>query len=206
MNVDIRRWRTQRGGKPASAPQPGRYGPGPAWLVVIDPQIIFGQPPSPWAAPRFADAMDTICSIAPRFGERVLVTRWVPTRPYVGSWRTYFKRWSFADLPADDQLFDLVPAAANLSLLPTIDVPTFSKWGAQLRTMLGPTPNLVLAGFSTDCCVLATALAAVDAGASVRVVGDACAASSEVIQTAALTILANYDPQIRVIDAAEIAG
>ncbi len=38
--------------------------------------------------------------------------------------------------------------------------------------------GMVLCGVSTDCCVLMTALAAVDDGVAVRVVADACAAKT----------------------------
>jgi len=33
---------------------------GRPWLVVIDVQRIFGEPPSPWAAPRFAEVLPVI--------------------------------------------------------------------------------------------------------------------------------------------------
>jgi len=185
-------------------PRSGRLPQGPAWLVVIDPQMIFADESSPWAAPLFAEAMSVITNIAPRFGDRVLVTRWLPADVKTGSWRAYFKRWPFADRPPGDALFDLVPAAANLSPFPTVDLPTFGKWGPKLQTLLGPTPNLVLTGCAADCCVISTALAAADDGAAVRVVSDACAGSSDENHTAALHIMGLYDPQIRVITSAEI--
>ena len=47
--------------------------------------------------------------------------------------------------------------------------------GAELRALVGG-GEAVLCGVSTECCVLMTALAAVDDGAHVRVVADACAA------------------------------
>ena len=54
----------------------------------------------------------------------------------------------------------------------------------------------MLCGVSTDCCVLATALAAIDAGAHVRVVADACAAEPA-LHRAALDLLARRSPQLR---------
>jgi len=56
----------------------------------------------------------------------------------------------------------------------TLDATTFGKWGPELAAAVGAGP-LVLAGVSTDCCVLSTALAAADAGMAVQVVADACA-------------------------------
>lgn len=176
----------------------------PAWLVVIDPQAIFADPSSPWAAPRFNAAMAVIASIAPRFDDRVVVTRWLPAQPHRGSWRAYFERWPFADRPITDPLFDLVPAAANLSRFATVDAPTFGKWGRRMRDMLGPTPNLVLTGCSTDCCVMSTALAAADCGATVRVVSDGCAGSSPENHEAALQLMRLYEPQITVLPASQL--
>ena len=49
---------------------------------------------------------------------------------------------------------------------------------------------MVLAGVSTDCCVLSTALAAADAGVRVRVVADACAGVSEAGHERALAAMA----------------
>ncbi|MFY9714697.1 MAG: cysteine hydrolase, partial [Microbacterium sp.] len=49
------------------------------WLVVIDPQSIFASADSAWGSPFFADVMPRIRSLAEAFGDRVLVTRWMPT-------------------------------------------------------------------------------------------------------------------------------
>jgi len=175
-----------------------------AWLLVIDPQVIFAAPSSDWAAPRFDEAMDVITGIAPLFGDRVIVTRWVPEPPYRGSWQAYFKRWSFANRPSDDPIFALVPAARSLSRFDPVDLPTFGKWGRRLESLLGPTPNLVLTGYATDCCVLSTALAAADSGALVRVVADGCAGSTDENHAAALHLMGLYDPQIKVVRSRQV--
>lgn len=79
-----------------------------------------------------------------------------------------------------------------------VDEPTFGKWGEQLRAITGDAPTLVLAGVSTDCCVIATALAAADAGARVHVVASACAGSDAVNHQRALDIMRLFAPQITV--------
>jgi len=168
------------------------------WLVVIDPQVVFADPESRWHVPGFDVTMGAITELAPRFGERVIVTRWLPGRK-VGSWKAYFKRWEFADRPPSDPMFDLVPAAVQLSNLASVDVPTFSKWGPTMRSLIGPTPHLVLTGYSTDCCVLSTALAAADAGAAVKVIADACMSSTQTGHEAALNLMDQFSPQIKVI-------
>ena len=82
-----------------------------------------------------------------------------------------------------DQLVDQLAGGPG----PTLDATTFSKWGPRLAGPVGAGP--VLAGVSTDCCVLSTALAAADAGTPVRVVGDACAGFDDDSHAAALRIL-----------------
>ncbi|WP_325048562.1 hypothetical protein [Galactobacter valiniphilus] len=83
------------------------------WLVVIDPQVIFADPSSDWASPEFEAAADVIEPLLPAFGDRVLVTRWLPTASREGSWGEYFAAWPFADVPAEDRLYDLVSRAAT---------------------------------------------------------------------------------------------
>lgn len=170
------------------------------WLVVIDPQAIFASPDSAWGSPFFADVMPRIWRLAAEFDDRVLVTRWLPTADRSTSWGDYFATWPFADKPAEDALFDLVPAAEGLSEAPTLDLPTFGKWGPAIEEITGRTPHIVLTGVSTDCCVVSTALAAADAGAHVTVVADACAGSTQENHDHAIAVMSLYPPQITVSD------
>jgi nicotinamidase-related amidase len=174
------------------------------WLVVIDPQNIFASPDSAWGSPFFAEAMPRIRSLADSFGDRVLVTRWMPTADRSTSWGEYFAAWPFADQPPTDELFDLVPDATALSPHPTLDLPTFGKWGPELESIVGHGGSFVLAGVSTDCCVISTALAAADAGARVTVATDACAGSTAENHAAALHVMGLYPPQLTLAMTAEV--
>ena len=174
------------------------------WLVVIDPQAIFASPDSAWGSPFFADAVPRVQALAASFGDRVLVTRWMPTADRSTSWGDYFAAWPFADQPPSDPLFALVADAVDLSPHPTIDLPTFGKWGPQLEAVVGHGAHVVLAGVSTDCCVISTALAAADAGAHVTIAADACAGSTAENHVAALQVMALYPPQITVSDTAAV--
>ena len=175
-----------------------------SWLVVIDPQSIFASPDSAWGSPFFADVMPHIRELAESFRDRVIVTRWMPTADRSTSWGAYFEAWPFADQPADDRLFDLVPAAVGLSPHPTLDLPTFGKWGSDIEAIVGRGAHVVLTGVSTDCCVISTALAAADAGAHVTVVADACAGSTAENHAAAMQVMGLYPPQITVSDTAAV--
>ncbi|AXL13085.1 isochorismatase family protein [Microbacterium foliorum] len=177
---------------------------GDVWLVVIDPQAIFASADSAWGSPFFADAMTRIRALADHFGDRVIVTRWMPTADRTTSWGAYFAAWPFADQSPDDPLFDLVPDAVGLSPHPTLDLPTFGKWGREIEAIVGQGAHIVLTGVATDCCVISTALAAADAGAHVTVVADACAGSTAENQAAALQVMGLYPPQITISDSAAV--
>lgn len=167
------------------------------WLVVIDPQRVFAASDSPWASPMFDATVAPIHDLAAR--HRTIVTRWVPAvgDARVGSWRAYFETWPFADRPTDDPLFDLVPEMADLDG-EHVAATTFGKWTA-IEPITGPAPELVLAGVATDCCVISTALAAADAGATVTVVAEACGGSTPENHAKALEVMALYAPQITVV-------
>jgi nicotinamidase-related amidase len=174
-----------------------------AWLVVIDPQRIFASPDSAWGSPMFPGIVDPVRRLAAAAGERTVVTRWVPAPDPQGSWRAYLDAWPFADVPDDDPLLELVPELADLGAQ-VVSLPTFGKWGYALEAATGPLPHLVLTGVSTDCCVISTALAAADAGATITVVTDACAGSTPENHRAALDVMALYPPQITLATSAGV--
>lgn len=180
------------GGHPA-------YGPGSddEWLVIIDPQVIFASPEaSPWGSPLWARTVPAIVATARAFGpERTVVTRFVADPGLGGSWAAYYEDWPFALVGDDDPLYAVVPELAGAAQQ-TVTAGTFGKWGADLRALVGEQPRLAVAGVSTDCCVIATALPAADAGARVRVLGGACAGSSVDNHERALAAMALFGPQI----------
>ena len=106
---------------------------------MIDPQTIFASPDSAWGSPFFAAAMPRIRALAESFGERVIVTRWMPTADRSTSWGAYFAAWPFADRPPTDPLYDLVPTR-SVSRHPPLDLPTFGKWGPDFEASSGAAP------------------------------------------------------------------
>jgi nicotinamidase-related amidase len=63
---------------------------------------------------------------------------------------------------------------------------------------------MVLTGVATDCCVLSTALGALDAGRFVTVVSDACAAVSDEAQQQTLALLQLLSPMCEVVTSREL--
>ena len=172
-------------------------------LAVIDMQRVFGEPGSPWAAPRYAQAAAGVLRILPAFGDRVVFTRFIAPAKPVGAWRPYYEQWPFALQPPQSRIWELTDDFAHDDAR-LIDAPTFGKWTPELAELVGPGGQLVLAGVSTDCCVLSTALAAADAGVYVTVVADACAGVDDAAHLRALEAMRLYAPLIEVLDADQL--
>lgn len=173
------------------------------WLVAVDLQPAFANPASPWFTPTLPAVIETIATLVPQYGSRVIFTRFVPPAEITGSWRAYYDKWPFAVGTRDSDLWSVVdPWKAATS----IATHTFSKWVPALHALVGTHPAIVLCGVSTDCCVLATAFAAVDGGAHVRVVADACAAKTPAAHEAALAMMRARAPQLAIVTAAEERG
>ncbi len=170
------------------------------WLVLIDPQTVFAShEASPWGSPLFAAALPQMIHLADEFGpERTVITRFVADPGLGGSWVGYYQDWPFALVPDEDPLYAVVPELSGVARH-IVTEPTFGKWTAAMRAIVGDQPTITLGGVSTDCCVLSTALPAADAGAVVRVAATACAGSTPENHQRALDAMALYAPQLTVV-------
>lgn len=169
------------------------------WLLAIDLQPAFTHTDSPWFTPTVDKACEQLAKLVPLFGDRVLFSRFVPPAEVTGSWVPYYEKWPFALTPDSAWLWAVdEPWKAHK----TIASHRFSKW-REARALMGPAPTVTLCGVSTDCCVLMTALEAVDDGAHVRLVADACAAKTPEIQERSLALMASRAPQLVIVSAAE---
>jgi len=170
-------------------------------LAVIDLQRIFADPASGWATPNFERVVEPVRTLAEVLAPNVVFTRFVAPEKPTGSWVPYYELYPFALQPPESPEYQLVDEFAGV---PTLDKTTFSKWGAELADQVGEGGQLVLAGVTTDCCVLTTALAAADAGVFVQVVADACAGADEASHGKALDIMRLYSPMLEVVTVDEV--
>lgn len=168
-------------------------------LVVIDLQHVFGDVGSPWSAPRFAEIVTPIERLVAAFDTAVTFTRFVAPAESAGAWVDYYRQWPFALQPPDDPMYELVAPFADR---PAVTASTFGKW-AELAEVVGD--EIVVAGVSTDCCVISTVLAAADAGVRVRVVADACAGATDETHAQALAVMALYAPLVEVVTSDAVA-
>jgi len=167
------------------------------WLMIIDMQRIFGEPGSEWATPDYAAASAGIQRLLSAFESRVCLTRFLPPDPPTGVWITYYEKWPFALDPMNARLYELSEEFVSIPAT-IIDRTTFGKWDSETGQALSNPDAIVLAGVTTDCCVLSTALAAADAGVHVTVAADACAGVTETDHRRALDAMALYSPLIEI--------
>jgi nicotinamidase-related amidase len=172
------------------------------WLLVIDMQRVFAEPASPWVVGQFDEVLAPIETLIAAYAGRVIATRYVSPQPPVGAWAGYFDRFATLLLPPEDEAWDLM-LDERLSYR-TETRATFGKWDSRVAAVLGPDTRIAVCGVATECCVLATVLAAVDDGRSVRVVADACAGSSPLIHEQTLSLLSTFEPLVQITRSNEI--
>ena len=176
--------------------------PNNATLVVIDMQNGFRDLASQWAVARYDEIVPVIKGLADHLSGPAVYTRFIADPQDVqGAWQAYYERWDEMLLPPDAPAWDItvdVPDGSHI-----ISKTTFSKWGPELAALVPVGGELVLTGVATDCCVLSTALGAVDAGRYVTVIADACAAVSDEAQQQSLALLELLAPLCRVMNSAE---
>lgn len=153
--------------------------------------------------PAFRRGGGRCTTTAAAFAERVTFTRFVAPAEPDGAWRAYYRQWPFALQPPEAPLWRLTDEFSGRAPH-VLDAPTFGKWTPELAARVRPEGRLVLAGVSTDCCVLSTALAAADAGVETLVVSDACAGADDDSHRRALDVMALYGPLIRVVSADQL--
>lgn len=172
-------------------------------LLVIDMQNIFGDPTSAWYTPRFAEIIPSIERLMAEAEPRVYFSRFLALDQPQGSWISYYAEWPFALQRPDSPAYQLTDAF-RVKTGTRIDATTFSKWTPELASVVPIETPLWLAGVSTDCCVLSTALAAADDGRYVKVVADACAGVDDASHARALDVMRLYRPHIEVIESNEL--
>ncbi|HET6989415.1 MAG TPA: cysteine hydrolase [Kribbella sp.] len=163
-------------------------------LALIDLQRIFADPDSDWAAPDFRRVIEPTKQLIELFSPQVVFTRFVAPEQPTGAWVPYYEAFPFALQPPDADDYQLVDEFKGA---PTLDKTTFGAWGPELAARADG--RVVLGGVSTDCCVISTALAAVDAGVHVQVVEEACAGSTDDNHRKAIDIMRLYAPMLEIV-------
>lgn len=169
-------------------------------LVVVDMQRAFRQK-GQWNVPRYDEAAAAIAQLVGS-GLEPILTRFVPDPAEEGAWSAYYDQWDTMRLAPSDAVWDIELPGVEVGA--TLDLPTFTKWGAELAAHIPVGDEMILTGVATDCCVLSTALGAIDAGRFVTVVSDACAGQDDNAHQKTLDLLDLLSPMITLCTAAEL--
>jgi nicotinamidase-related amidase len=169
-------------------------------LVVVDMQRVFRQQ-GDWHVPRYDEAAAVIAGLV-RTGLDPIITRFVPDPAESGSWSAYYDRWQSMRLDPCHPVWEVELPGVDVGA--TLDLPTFTKWGGELAGRIPAGDNIILTGVATDCCILATALGAVDAGRYVTVVADACAGQSDQAHRSTLELLELLSPMVTVTTSSDL--
>ena len=171
-------------------------------LIVVDMQQVVARD-TLWHLPGVRDLLPTIIELADAFGDDVAYSRHVPPADGGhGAWKRFYENWK--ELDEDPSNWDLMPELAGRPGIHAAKS-TYSVFGApELRAEL-ERDELVLCGVETDCCVLATALEAIDHGVPVTVVTFNSASRDFAGHEGALALFRRLDDdQVRVTTAARL--
>ena len=168
-------------------------------------QRVFGEPGSPWLAPRFAEIVDPVRRLAEAFSPRVVFTRFVaPAVPH-GAWRRYYDQWPFALQPPDAPIYELADPFAAMAG-PTLDATTFSKWGPEPGGQGRRWDRWCWPGCPPTAACCPPPWRRPTPGSTVRVVADACAGVDDESHAQALHIMSLYGPLVEVVTVADVLG
>ncbi len=163
--------------------------------LCVDMQRMFAEE-TPWHAPWVKRVLPRIERLVAAHPERTIFTRFIPAKTgghATGAWQRYYERWAEMTLERlDPGLLDLVPELARFTPpAAVVDKNEYSSFRApDLEPLLRARgiETLIVTGVETDVCVLATILAAVDAGYHVIVPTDAICSSSDETHDALLKL------------------
>ncbi len=169
------------------------------WLLVIDMQNAFASPQSPWYVPRFVEIAPGIQKLIPSYGSRVIMSRYVPPVSATNNWQNYLAAFPAMNVPDGHAAWDIsLDYPKNLS----IETRTgFSKWDEAISNRIGPDAPIAICGVATECCVLSTAISAIETGRRIRVFEDLCAGASDDLHHKTFDILRSLDPAIAITTA-----
>jgi nicotinamidase-related amidase len=166
-------------------------------LVIIDMQEAFRAEGSAWQVVGYSEASAQVERLIEHLQVEAIWTRFVRDPEEIGSWVDYYDHWSSFRVSEESEQWDLTLVPSPNDEIVTL--PTFGKWGAEMVHHTIGAQSLVICGVATDCCVLSTVVAAVDAGKIVTLVADACAGATEEAHVQAISLMGMLSPMVNVV-------
>lgn len=160
-------------------------------LLVIDMQNVY-LPGEEWGCPRFPQAVNNITALL-NAGVPAVFTRFVPPSDPVGAWQDYNREYAHINESAylNDMAAELKP---YLSRYPVVDKSTYGSWTPEIARLAEGYDRILLSGVVAECCVLATLMAAMDAGKKVVYLTDCVAGQTQELERAVQSVAEVYVP------------
>lgn len=155
-----------------------------------------------WECVGYDAAADKVQELRQAHPDSAVWTKFIRDSAEDGAWEAYYDTWDQYRIEPTDPMWDLTIRPEPDDIL--IEAPTFGKWTTQLVDLAQDYERLTIAGVATDCCVLSTVLAAVDAGKYVSVVSDACAGATAEVHEQALNLMSMLGPMVTIATTAEV--
>ncbi|MBR0137470.1 MAG: cysteine hydrolase [Erysipelotrichaceae bacterium] len=166
-------------------------------LLVIDMQNAYTSN-GPWACPKMEEAAGNIIRLieSGKFS-RIIFTRFDAPAAPVGTWKDYNE--INREVNEDEQMNKILPRLQpyadkyplySKSTYSSLTVPQIQE---EVNRCIEDGSSVVLTGVVSECCVLATALQAVDMGCPVIYITDGCAGVSEQTEQAVIDVLRGLD-------------
>lgn len=158
-------------------------------LVVVDMQNAYLEDQC-WACMHTSDcAKNIIALIEGGAVDNVIFTQYLAPENPTGTWVTYNE--VNAEVNADPWLNAIIDELQPYAdQYPMYSKSTYSSYGnPDFKAIMGKADRFVMSGVMAECCVLATAIDAIDTGIPLVYLSDACSGSSEEYEQATIMMM-----------------
>jgi len=175
-------------------------------LLLIDFQNVFNDPKLSWYCPKFNDALKVALLCHQKLQCQTYITGFLPPNTKIPIWNDYFNCFPDISTDSNNVIYDLNFPADSYGKI--VWSPTFGKWDTIRKHIFNEPGDSIdtvyICGVATDCCVLATALAAVDDGMNVYIISDGCASGNDTQHLKGLDIMQGFSPNIKIVNSCEL--
>lgn len=162
--------------------------------LIIDMQNVY-LPNQPWACRATSEVSQTIQNLIDlKAADNFIFTRYIATNQPIGAWSNYNQ--AYADINSNPWMNEII---SNLqpytNTYPVYDKSTYSSYHNPEVAQLCKLANRVLiTGVVAECCVLATAYSAIDAGNKIVYLKDAVTGLSQETEAITEQLIGNFAP------------
>ena len=171
-------------------------------ILVIDMQNVY-RPGQPWGCHTFDRACRNIRKLLRTSPRNAYFTKFIANPRPEGVWRDYNRvNRAINESPWMNALADEL--ADFWTRYPVLEKSVYSSMKIpQLRDAVRDGRRVALTGVVSECCVLSTCMEAIDLGASVLYLRDACAGDCAETETAVETILSRLPLHATILNTAD---